>query len=100
MHSNTCPSCGTPINDEDILALGICPACDEFLENHSLSLNRYSLDDIATLLSGNPLIGGEQNESATSPQTSPIRVPESVQNLAINYSLNAQTDKYEYEIEP
>jgi hypothetical protein len=97
MQFYACPSCGTAI-DSNVLEFGICPACDEFLENNSLSLDDYSLDDIATLLSGTPPTGEGQNEGVTSQQTAPIRVYESAKNAEINYSLNPQTGEYEYKI--
>lgn len=94
MPSYACPSCGTPVNDEDTLALGICPSCGEYLENFSLSLDTYSLDDIATLLGGNPITKGD-NVPETPPQPLPINSNKSAAFSDISYSLNQETGRYE-----
>ena len=97
MQSYACPECRTPIEDEDVLALGICSCCGEYLENSNLSLDNYSLDDIATLLSGHS-ITKEDDKPEITPQTSPVNDDKSAVSSEITYSLNQETGRYEYEI--
>jgi DNA-directed RNA polymerase subunit RPC12/RpoP len=98
MQSYACPECGTFIEDEDVLALGICISCGESLENSTLSLDQYSLDDIATLLSGHFITKGD-DEAGTTPQPSPVNVSESAASSDIPYFLNQETGRYEYKTE-